>query len=232
MLKLKNYTVENIFEDVSLTFEAGKTYIIMGSNGIGKSTLVHSLMGKPGLPTVSGSAIFLGSDINTLETDERARLGMFVGFQAPISIPGLSNFQFIKQATNIKVTEIKDSLDQFKELSNTLGLPDDWDKRNLNTDASGGERKKNELIQMLMMNTKLAMLDEPDSGLDVDGIKALTSELNAWRTEENTLVVITHYDKLISGLKPDAVIVLQKDGALVGDQSLADKIFNDGFEGV
>jgi Fe-S cluster assembly ATP-binding protein len=111
-------------------------------------------------------------------------------------------------------------------------LPDDWDKRNLNTDASGGERKKNELIQMLMMNTKLAMLDEPDSGLDVDGIKALTSELNAWRTEENTLVVITHYDKLISGLKPDAVIVLQKDGALVGDQSLADKIFNDGFEGV
>jgi len=232
MLKLKNYTVDEIFSDVTLTFEAGKTYVIMGSNGVGKSTLIHSLMGKPGLPEVSGSAEFLGSDINTLETDQRARLGMFVGFQAPTSIPGLSNFQFIKQATGIKVTEIKDNLTKFKDIAGTLGLPNDWDKRNLNTDASGGEKKKNELIQMLMMDTKLAMLDEPDSGLDVDGIKALTSELKAWRTEHNTLIVVTHYDKLITGLEPDAVIVLQKDGALVGDQSLADKIFNDGFEGV
>ena len=232
MLKLKNYTVKGIFEDVSLTFEAGKTYVIMGSNGVGKSTLIHSLMGKPGLPEASGSASFQGSDINALETDERARLGMFVGFQAPTSIPGLSNFQFIKQATGIKVTEIKESLGKFKEFADTLGLPNDWDKRNLNTDASGGEKKKNELIQMLMMNTKLAMLDEPDSGLDVDGIKALTSELNAWRTEDNTLIVVTHYDKLITGLNPDAVIVLQKDGAIKGDQTLADKIFADGFEGV
>jgi len=232
MLKLKNYTVEGIFEDVSLTFEAGKTYVIMGSNGVGKSTLIHSLMGKPGLPEASGSASFQGSDINALETDERARLGMFVAFQAPTSIPGLSNFQFIKQATGIKVTEIKESLGKFKEFADTLGLPNDWDKRNLNTDASGGEKKKNELIQMLMMSTKLAMLDEPDSGLDVDGIKALTSELNAWRTEDNTLIVVTHYDKLITGLNPDAVIVLQKDGAIKGDQTLADKIFADGFEGV
>jgi Fe-S cluster assembly ATP-binding protein len=232
MLKLKNYTVEGIFEDVSLTFEAGKTYVIMGSNGVGKSTLIHSLMGKPGLPEASGSASFQGSDINALETDERARLGMFVGFQAPTSIPGLSNFQFIKQATGIKVTEIKESLGKFKDFASTLGLPNDWDKRNLNTDASGGEKKKNELIQMLMMNTKLAMLDEPDSGLDVDGIKALTSELNAWRTKDNTLIVVTHYDKLITGLNPDAVIVLQKDGAIKGDQTLADKIFADGFEGV
>jgi len=232
MLKLKNYTVEGIFEDVSLTFEAGKTYVIMGSNGVGKSTLIHSLMGKPGLPEATGCASFQGSDINALETDERARLGMFVGFQAPTSIPGLSNFQFIKQATGLKVTDIKESLGKFKEFANTLGLPNDWDKRNLNTDASGGEKKKNELIQMLMMNTKLAMLDEPDSGLDVDGIKALTSELNAWRTEDNTLIVVTHYDKLITGLNPDAVIVLQKDGAIKGDQTLADKIFADGFEGV
>jgi Fe-S cluster assembly ATP-binding protein len=113
-----------------------------------------------------------------------------------------------------------------------MKLPDDWDKRNLNTDASGGEKKKNELIQMLMMDTKLAMLDEPDSGLDVDGIKTLTEQLNNWRTNNNTLIVVTHYDKLIEGLNPDAIFVLKKDHMVGGDKTLADKIFAEGFDSV
>ena len=157
---------------------------------------------------------------------------MFVGFQAPTSIPGLSNFQFMKQALNISGKDIAETLRSFKEVSAKLNLPDNWDKRNLNTDASGGEKKKNELIQMSMLNTKLAMLDEPDSGLDVDGIKALIEQLNEWRNDNNTLIVVTHYQKLVEGLNPDKVLVLKIDGVLTGDIELADKIFSQGFESV
>lgn len=231
MLKLMNYAVEDVVEGINVKFDAGRTYVIMGANGVGKSTLLHSIMGKPTL-NVKGTVEFLGQDVTDLEVDERAKLGMFIGFQAPTSIPGLSNFQFIKQVKDIPVTEIKDNLDKFKNLSSQMKLPDDWDKRNLNTDASGGEKKKNELIQMLMMDTKLAMLDEPDSGLDVDGIKTLTEQLNNWRTNNNTLIVVTHYDKLIEGLNPDAIFVLKKDHMVGGDKTLADKIFAEGFDSV
>jgi Fe-S cluster assembly ATP-binding protein len=157
---------------------------------------------------------------------------MFVGFQAPTSVPGLSNFQFMKQALNISGKDIAETLRNFKDISGKLNLPDNWDKRNLNTDASGGEKKKNELIQMSMLNTKLAMLDEPDSGLDVDGIKALIEQLKEWRNDNNTLIVVTHYQKLVEGLNPDKVLVLKKDGVLSGGMELADKIFSQGFESV
>ena len=231
MLKLKDFSVEHILDNVSTTFDIGKTYVVMGSNGVGKSTLLHGIMGRPDL-NVSGEMTFMGSDLTELETDERARLGMFVGFQAPTSVPGLSNFQFMKQALNISGKEIAETLRSFKEVSAKLNLPDNWDKRNLNTDASGGEKKKNELIQMSMLNTKLAMLDEPDSGLDVDGIKALIEQLNEWRNDKNTLIVVTHYQKLVEGLNPDKVLVLKKDGVLTGGIELADKIFSQGFESV
>jgi Fe-S cluster assembly ATP-binding protein len=231
MLKLKDFSVEHILDNVTTTFDVGKTYVVMGSNGVGKSTLLHGIMGRPDL-NVSGDITFMGSDLLELETDERARLGMFVGFQAPTSVPGLSNFQFMKQALNISGKDIAETLRNFKELSANLNLPDNWDKRNLNTDASGGEKKKNELIQMSMLNTKLAMLDEPDSGLDVDGIKALIEQLNNWRTENNTLIVVTHYQKLVEGLNPDKVLILKKDEVLTGGMELADKIFSQGFESV
>lgn len=231
MLKLKNWAIENVIHSIDVDFDAGRTYVVMGANGVGKSTLLHSIMGKPGLE-ISGSAEFLDVEISDMEVNERADMGMFIGFQAPTSIPGLSNFQFIKQVKELSVTDIKDNLTQFKDLSSKMKLPDDWDKRNLNTDASGGEKKKNELIQMLMMDTKLAMLDEPDSGLDVDGIKTLTEQLNNWRTKDNTLIVVTHYDKLIEGLNPDAIFVLKKDHIVGGDKSLADKIFAEGFDSV
>ena len=231
MLKLQNFSIKDIFSNVDITFEEGKTYVVMGSNGVGKSTLLHGIMGRPDLD-VSGNVEFNGVDLTELETDERAKLGIFIGFQAPTSIPGLSNFQFIRQANNIKAIDLKEILDKFRDISTQLGLPEEWDKRNLNTDASGGEKKKNELIQMLMLDTKIAMLDEPDSGLDVDGIKSLIEKLSTWKNENNTLVVVTHYEKLIDGLNPDAVVLLKKDGVQIGDKSLADKIFSSGFENV
>jgi len=231
MLKLKNYTVENVLENINVEFEQGKSYVIMGSNGVGKSTLLHSIMGRPDLE-VSGELTFMGSDISELTVDQRARQGMFVAFQSPTSVPGLSNFQLLKQALNMKGAEIGQKLNQFRELSENLKLPEGWDKRNVNYDASGGEKKKNELIQLKMLNKKLAMLDEPDSGLDVDGIKSLISSLNEWHNEHNTLIVVTHYEKLIEGLNPDAVVVLKKDEVVVGDTTLAKTIFSKGFGSV
>ena len=231
MLELKDYSVNPILEGINIKFDIGRTYIVMGANGVGKSTLLHSIMGRPDLE-VNGTLEFNGKDISELEVEERAKAGMFVGFQSPTSIPGLSNFQFLKQALDTKGKDIKATLDKFKSLTNELNLPEGWDKRNLNTDASGGEKKKNELIQMQMLNTTLAMLDEPDSGLDVDGIKALIEQLNSWRTKDNTLIVVTHYQKLVEGLNPDKVLVLKKDEVLTGGMELADKIFSQGFESV
>ena len=159
MLELKDYSVNPILEGINIEFDVGRTYIVMGANGVGKSTLLHSIMGRPDLD-VKGTLKFNGKDISELEVDERANLGMFVGFQAPTSVPGLSNFQFMKQALNTEGKNIRTTLEKFKALTHTLGLPEGWDKRNLNTDASGGEKKKNELIQMSMLPTKLAMLDD------------------------------------------------------------------------
>ena len=231
MIKLKNYSVSDILTNIDFEFETGKKYVIMGSNGIGKSTLLHSIMGRPDLVT-SGDITFMGSDISDLPTDQRARLGLFLAFQNPTSIPGLSNFQMLKQAMKMKGADIGENLRKFKEHSSKLKLPSDWDKRNVNYDASGGEKKKNELIQLQMLSKKVAMLDEPDSGLDVDGIKSLINTLNEWHNDHNTLIVVTHYEKLIEGIAPDTVLVLKKDEIVSGDQTLASTIFSKGFDSV
>ena len=209
MLKLANYSVSPVLENINVEFDVGRTYIVMGANGVGKSTLLHSIMGRPDLE-VSGSIQFNNEDILELEVDERARLGMFVGFQHPTSIPGLSNFQFIKQALNTKGSDIKQTLENFKGISHSLGLPEGWDKRNLNTDASGGEKKKNELIQMNMLKTQLAMLDEPDSGLDVDAMKQVSNGVNSLRSDNRSFLIITHYQRLLNYIKPDFVHIMAK----------------------
>ena len=231
MLQVKELSVNNIISDINLTFETGKTYVIMGSNGVGKSTLLHSIMGRPDLDT-TGELLLDGVDISEMPVSDRAKMGLFLGFQTPTGIPGLSNFQLIRQATNSNGKKLVDNLKVFKSLASELDLPDDWDKKSINTEASGGQKKKNELIQMKMLDVKIAMLDEPDSGLDIDGIEGLIKFLNEWKSDNNTLVIVSHYEKLIKSIQPDVVINLTKSGAVVGDLSLADTIFDSGFKSV
>mgnify|MGYP000039851607 FL=1 len=231
MLKLENYTVSDVLSNINVEFEKGKKYVVMGSNGVGKSTLIHSIMGRPDLE-VSGVLTLDGNDISELPVDQRAKAGLFVAFQTPTAIPGLSNFQLMKQALNLSGAELGAKLKEYKVNASALKLPDGWDKRNVNDDASGGEKKKSELIHLQMLNNTVAMLDEPDSGLDVDGIKSLITALNEWHNEDKTLIVVTHYEKLIEGINPDAVLVLKKDNVIVGDKALADTIFSKGFDSV
>lgn len=231
MLEIKKLNVNNVLNDIDMSFERGKTYVVMGSNGVGKSTLLHAIMGRPDLE-VTGDILLDDVLISDKEVHERAQAGLFLGFQSPTSIPGLSNFQMLKQALNISGSDIVTKLKQFKELSSELSLPEQWDRKSINTDASGGEKKKNELIQMNMLDVSVAMLDEPDSGLDVDGIDNLIQSLNDWKSPDRTLVVVTHYEKLIYGLQPDVINVLKPSGVVTGGLELAHTIFKSGFKSV
>jgi len=202
-----------ILNDMHLEFGPG-VHIIMGPNGVGKSTFAHALMGSPTLGT-TGAVQLNGKDLLAMETFERARAGLFVGFQSPTPIEGLSNFQFMRQSLNsinpgIKITE---SLSQFREIAEDLGLPEDWDKKQLNVQASGGEKKKNELIQLELLDPQVAILDEPDSGLDIDAIRVLTDKLNQFAQKEGkVLIIISHYPQLIKNLNPQSVTVFDKTG--------------------
>ena len=223
-----------ILNDMHLAYGPG-VHIIMGPNGRGKSTFAHALMGSPNLE-VEGAVELNGKDLLSMETYERARAGLFVGFQNPTPIEGLSNFQFMRQSLNSlnANVSIKNSLDTFKIISNELGLSDQWDKKQLNVQASGGEKKKNELIQLEMLDPQVAILDEPDSGLDIDAIKVLTSKLNQFVQKENkTLIIISHYAQLITSLNPQTVTVFDKEGYAKqhDDIQIAYDILENGFDG-
>lgn len=223
-----------ILNDMHLEYGPG-VHIVMGPNGVGKSTFAHALMGSPTLET-SGAVQLNGKDLLSMETYERARAGLFVSFQNPTPIEGLSNFQFMRQALNSIQSNAKlgDSLKKFKGLSGELGLSEEWDKKQLNVQASGGEKKKNELIQLEMLDPQVAILDEPDSGLDIDAIKVLTSKLNAFVQKENkTLIIISHYAQLITSLNPQTVTVFSKDGYAKqhDDIQVAYNILENGFDG-
>lgn len=223
-----------ILNDMHLEYGPG-VHIIMGPNGVGKSTFAHALMGSPSLET-EGAVEFNGKDLLAMETYERARAGLFVSFQSPTPIEGLSNFQFMRQALNSLSTTDKlgTSLKKFKGLSAELGLSDEWDKKQLNVQASGGEKKKNELIQLEMLNPQTAILDEPDSGLDIDAIKVLTRKLTDFANKEGkTLIIISHYAELITNLNPDTVTVFNKEGYAkqYDDVQVAYNILENGFNG-
>ena len=209
-----------------------------GNIGSGKSTLSNVLAGKSGYTIIQGSVDFCGEDLISLEPNERANKGIFLAFQYPVEIPGVTNINFIKTAldSNRKfrgLDPIKpgDFLKLVKEKSEILGIPEDRLKRQLNVGFSGGEKKRNEALQLMILSPLLAILDETDSGLDVDAFKIVADTINSTRSNDNSLLVITHYQRLLERIKPDIVHIFI-DGSIVesGGPELATEIENNGFE--
>ena len=229
---------KEILKGIDLEIGRGEIHAVMGPNGAGKSTLSAVLTGKPGYEVTAGNVEFMGRDLLTMKPEERAWAGIFLSFQYPIEIPGVSITNFMKTAINSKrkdqgLEPMKggDFLKLMKEKMALVQMKPEFAKREVNVGFSGGEKKRNEIFQMAMLDPVLAILDETDSGLDVDALKIVADGVNALHTPEKSAIVITHYQKLLEYVKPDAVHVL-KDGKIVaeGGGELIDKIEKDGFE--
>ncbi len=225
---------KEILKGINLKINAGEIHVIMGPNGSGKTTTANAILNNPLYQKKSGEIIFEGENINNLKTDEIARRGIFMSFQLPEEIPGVSVTNFLKYAKGkvtgkpVKIFEFKNEL---KKYMDELKMnPKNMD-RSLNVGFSGGEKKKNEILQLLVLNPKLAILDETDSGLDVDAIKTVSKGIEMFKTNENSVLIITHNTKILHSLKPDYVHVLV-DGKIVktGDASLAKEIEENGYE--
>lgn len=234
MLVLQDVSVKagnsTILENVNLEFGPG-VHFVVGPNGAGKSTLSHAIMSNPAYE-IGGEMRLDNEPIHDLPTHERARLGLFLSFQSPTPIEGLSNFKLIKEALALNSTvKIMDKLSAFRGLATDLNLPTGWDKKDLNVHASGGEKKKNELIQMIMIDPKVAILDEPDSGLDVDAINDLIKQLQKFAEKGKTVIIISHYEKLLKSFSPTSVTVVA-DGTATQSQSstIIDQILTSGFK--
>jgi len=229
---------KEILKGIDLEVGHGEIHAVMGPNGAGKSTLSAVLAGKPGYEVTAGSVEFMGEDLLAMKPEERAWAGIFLSFQYPIEIPGVSITNFMKTAINAKrkaagLEPIKgaDFLKLMKEKMALVQMKPEFAKREVNVGFSGGEKKRNEIFQMAMLDPVLAILDETDSGLDVDALKIVADGVNALHTPEKSAIVITHYQKLLEYVKPDRVHVL-KDGRIVaeGGSELIEKIEKDGFE--
>lgn len=238
LLTIKNLkgTVDNktILNGVNLQINSGEIHVVMGPNGAGKSTLAYTLMGHPRYEVTDGEVSFLDEDLLELKPDERARKGLFLSFQYPEVIPGVTVENFLRTAKT-SITGEKQSVINFRreiiKKMQQLNMDEGVSQRYLNQGFSGGEKKKNEILQMLMLDPKLVILDETDSGLDVDAIKTVANGVKAFANENNGVLIITHYNKLLSYIEPDYVHILV-DGKIVasGDKTLADQIDSDGFE--
>ena len=234
--------VENkpILKGFNLTINAGEVHALMGLNGSGKSTLAASLAGRDGYEVSGGEVIYQGKDLLDLDPEERAREGVFLAFQYPVEIPGVNSTYFLKAALN----EIRKSkgqpeldaiefLDLVKDKIKLLELKDDLLKRSVNEGFSGGEKKRNEIFQMAVLEPKLAILDETDSGLDIDALKIVSSGVNKLKRPDSAQLVITHYQRLLNYIVPDFVHVMA-DGRIVksGDKSLALELEANGYDGI
>jgi Fe-S cluster assembly ATP-binding protein len=243
MLKIENLNVEingkKILNDFSIDIKDGEVHALMGVNGAGKSTLVKAISGHYDTNITSGTITYKGKEITKLSPDQVANEGIFLSFQTPVEIPGVNNSYFLKTAVNAKRVYNKnkelDSMEFMKLLKGKLAeynLDNSLLKRGLNEGFSGGEKKKNELLQLLLLNPDLIMLDEIDSGLDVDAIKSVAQVVNGMLDEDKSksILMITHYDRLLELIKPDFVHIL-KDGKIVktGDYSLALELDEKGF---
>lgn len=241
LLNVKNVTAkvaeQNILKGLNLEVKAGEVHAIMGPNGSGKSTLANILAGKPGYEVTSGSVEFDGHDISDWEPHERAHAGIFLAFQYPVEIPGVSNMEFLKASLDAKAFANKQEqtnaaafIKQARSLAESLDLNPDFLKRGVNEGFSGGEKKRNEILQLLLLQPRLAVLDETDSGLDIDALQVVAEGVNRFRNDNNGVVLITHYQRLLDYIVPDYVHVLA-DGKIVqsGDKSLALELEKKGY---
>lgn len=235
---LKTYAEDDnnkhILKGLNLEIHEGEIHVIMGPNGSGKSTLANTIFASPKYIVEDGNILFEGEDITHLSTDKIAKKGIFMSFQTPEEIPGISLAQFLK-TTKQSITGEKPSLYQFtKDVENNmkeLGMDYSYVNREFNVGFSGGEKKKNEILQLLLLNPKLAILDETDSGLDVDAINTVSKGINMYKNEHNAVLIITHSTKILKSLKVDKVHILV-DGKIIktGDSSLASEIENHGYQ--
>jgi len=235
---LKANVGENeILKGLDIEVGPGEIHAIMGPNGSGKSTLAHVLSGREGYEVTAGSVTFEGQDLLGLEPEERARLGVFLAFQYPVELPGVNNTYFLKAALNsIRKSRGEDELDAvsflrlIREKLKILHLDDSLLKRAVNAGFSGGEKKRNEIFQMALLEPKLAILDETDSGLDIDALRVVADGVNALRSPERSMIVVTHYQRLLDYIEPDHVHVLAK-GRIIrsGGKELALELEEKGY---
>ncbi|MCE9508204.1 MAG: Fe-S cluster assembly ATPase SufC [Alphaproteobacteria bacterium] len=219
MLKIENLHVtvagREVLKGIDLSVEAGKVHAIMGPNGSGKSTLSYVLAGREGYEITKGRITFMGQDLLAMKPEDRAAAGLFLAFQYPVEIPGVSTTMFLKTAINaVRKKRGEKELDPVaflklqKQKLAQLGMDAEMLKRGVNVGFSGGEKKRNEVLQMAMLEPKLMVLDETDSGLDIDALKTVAEGVNAMRSPERSFLVITHYQRLLNYIKPDVVHVL------------------------
>tara|TARA_X000000368_G_scaffold130401_1_gene102482 strand:- start:613 stop:1365 length:753 start_codon:yes stop_codon:yes gene_type:complete len=228
----------SIVNGLNLEIKSGETHAIMGPNGSGKSTLAKTIAGHPDYKIRSGAITYMDQNLNDLSIEERSNLGIFLGFQYPIEIPGLSNTAFLKAAINAKrkyndLDELSasDFLIDLKEKSRMVDIEQSFLSRGVNEGFSGGEKKRNEILQMLMLEPVLSILDETDSGLDIDSMKVVASGVNAFRNDDTASLIITHYERLLNYITPDYVHVFH-NGTIIktGDIQLAKDLEERGYE--
>src|SRR5690348_11404193 len=242
MLEIKNLHAKiaegrEILKGIDLAVQPGGVHAIMGPNGSGKSTLAGILAGRPGYEVTEGSVLYEGRDLLALGADERARAGLFLAFQYPVEIPGVNNMYFLRAALNAVRRERGEAeldagqfLKAVRAKLKELEIGDDLLQRGVNVGFSGGEKKRNEIFQMEMLEPKLALLDETDSGLDIDALRLVANGINRLRSPQRAMVLITHYQRLLDYVEPDRVHVLSQGKIVMsGDKSLAAELEKRGY---
>ncbi|MBX9709838.1 MAG: Fe-S cluster assembly ATPase SufC [Xanthobacteraceae bacterium] len=241
LLEVKGLKVQvednEILHGLDLTVNQGEVHAIMGPNGSGKSTLSHVIAGKPGYEVTAGEILFKGEDLLEMAPDERAAKGVFLAFQYPVEIPGVTTMNFLRTALNAQRKArgeaellVPDFLKKVRSVADSLNIPMDMLKRGVNVGFSGGEKKRNEVLQMALFQPSLCILDEMDSGLDIDALRVAADGVNALRSKERAMVVITHYQRLLNYIVPDFVHVMSK-GRVVksGGKELALELEKSGY---